>query len=71
MALIIKRRARKPLARGNITSMGFSAKVGGIEGSPVVSIGIGEVNIFFSDEEFRDLLETLEYLPSRKKHAGS
>lgn len=50
--MIIKKRARKPLASGAIRNVWFySHGVGGVDGKPVLSITVGDVNVFFTKAE--------------------
>jgi hypothetical protein len=73
MAIVLKRRARKPLAQGPVVGVGrYPNGVGGIEGhAPCISFSIGDISVIFTDAELREALNSAEFDPPDGKPGSS
>lgn len=55
MAIIKKHRARKPIVKSSITSVGTSSGLS--DGKISYTLSIGDIGIWFSEEEKQQLIE--------------
>jgi hypothetical protein len=65
MAIVIKKRARSPLAKGFVNTAIYPHGVGGIDGhEKCIGLEIGDIRIIMTKAEWSTMVESIKHLES-------